>query len=434
MNRDRNHGSRFPFRFFLCASANPRIYRRGYIVLRKLNEGAGSESFSSKERGLEVTLHNRGQSLGACITLYCLWACLILALFSGSLSRSQETRQLKDDVSSRPELQRGIALAQKGDFKKAEEAFEQAVTLHPSDARALTALGQVQEQLGQLPESIETFNKVIELDPLSAEAHENLGIALGDRADLAAALKESSIATQLAPGSAGAHFLRGRLLSDLGRHQDARGEFRKTLDIAPEDAEALYYWAALEGEEGNATIQESLLTRYLKLRPDQATALDQLGDVLEEEHWESEAIGAWRRAIALNPGYSGAIYSLARALRRTDPVESEQLIERVHELERDQQTIDRINQLGNQANAKMYEANYKGAIDDLKNAIVLCGGCKLLGALEKNIGLAYCHAGQLDAGERELKISETLIPDDPDVKTALQTVEQQRRQALGNSQ
>jgi tetratricopeptide (TPR) repeat protein len=110
------------------------------------------------------------------------------------------------------------------------------------------------------------------------------------------------------------------------------------LDIAPEDAEALYYWAALEGEEGNATIQESLLTRYLKLRPDQATALDQLGDVLEEEHWESEAIGAWRRAIALNPGYSGAIYSLARALRRTDPVESEQLIERVHELERDQQT------------------------------------------------------------------------------------------------
>jgi tetratricopeptide (TPR) repeat protein len=402
--------------------------------LWKLNEGAGSELFSSKERGLELALHSRGQSIGACITLYCLWACLILALFSGSPSRSQRTRQLKDDLSSSPELQRGIALAQEGDFKKAEEAFEQAVNLHPSDARALTALGQVQEQLGQLPESIETFNKVIELDPLSAEAHENLGIALGDRADLATALKESSIATQLAPGSAGAHFLRGRLLSDLGRHQDARDEFRKTLDIAPEDAEALYYWATLEGEEGNATIQESLLRRYLKLRPDQATALDQLGDVLEEEHRESEAISAWRRAIALNPRYSGAIYSLARALRRTDPVESEQLIERVHELERDQQTIDRINQLGNQANAKMYDANYKGAIDDLKNAIVLCGGCKLLGALEKNIGLAYCHAGQLDAGERELKISELLIPDDPGVKAALQTVEHQRKQALGNSQ
>ena len=144
-----------------------------------------------EEWGLQVALPGRGQSIGACIGLYCLLAGLILALFSGSLSRSQETRQQKDDPSSSPELQRGIALAQKGDFKKAEEAFEQAVTLHPSDARALTALGQVQEQLGKLPESIETFRKVIELDPRSADAHENLGIALGDRSDLAAALKES---------------------------------------------------------------------------------------------------------------------------------------------------------------------------------------------------------------------------------------------------
>jgi hypothetical protein len=35
---------------------------------------------------------------------------------------------------------------------------------------------------------------------------------------------------------------------------------------------------------------------------------------------------------------------------------------------------------------------------------------------------------------RELKISESLIPDDPDVKAALQIVEKQRRQALGSSQ
>lgn len=136
-----------------------------------------------------MALHSRGQSIGACIGLYFLLASLILALCSGSLSRSQERRQQKDDLSSSPELQRGIALAQKGNLKKAEEAFEQAVTLHPRDARALTALGQVQEQLGKLPESIETFRKVIELDPRSADAHENIGITLGTRGDLVSALK-----------------------------------------------------------------------------------------------------------------------------------------------------------------------------------------------------------------------------------------------------
>lgn len=377
--------------------------------------------------------HSRGQSIGACTGLCCLLASMILVLFSGSLSRSQETRQQEDDLSSGPELQRGIALAQKGDFKNAEDAFEQAAALHPSDPRVLTALGEVQAKLGKLPESIETFRKVIELDPHSADAHENLGIALADRSDLANALKESSIATQLGPELASAHFLRGRILSDLGKREEARVEFRKTLDIAPKYAEALYYWAALEGDEGNTEIQGNLLKRFVRLRPDQATAFDQLGHVLEEEQRESEAIVAWRRAIALNPQYSEAIYSLARALKRTDPVESKQLMERVQELGSDQRTIDRINMLGNQANAKMSEANYKGAIDDLKNAIVLCGRCELLGALEKNLGLAYCHAGQLDAGERELRISESLIPDDPDVKTALQTAEQQRRQALGDS-
>jgi tetratricopeptide (TPR) repeat protein len=287
--------------------------------------------------------------------------------------------------------------------------------------------------LGKLPESIETFGKVIALDPQSADAHENLGIALGDRSDLADALKESSIATQLAPRSASAHFLRGRLLTDLGKHEEAKSEFRKTLDIAPEYAEALYYWATLEGDEGNTEMQGNLLKRYVRLRPDQATALHQLAHVLEEEHRDSEAVAAWRRAIALNPQDSGAIYSLARALRQTNPAESRQLMERVQELGRDQRTIDQIQQLGNQANAKMYEANYKGAIEDLTNAVVLCGRCKLLGALKKNLGLAYCHAGQLDAGERELKISESLVPDDPDVKTALLIVEQQRSQALGNS-
>jgi tetratricopeptide (TPR) repeat protein len=361
-------------------------------------------------------------------------ASLILALFAGSLSRSQETSQQKDDVSSSPELQRGIALAQKGDFKQAEETFEQAVALHPRDARALTALGQVQEQLGKLPESIETFRKVIELDPRSADAHENLGIAQADRSDLAAALNESSVATRLAPGSASAHFLRGRLLSDLGKQEEARDEFRKALDIAPKYAQALYYWAALEGDEGHTGMQGNLLKRYLRLRPDQATAFDQLGHVLEGEHRESEAVAAWRRAIALNPQYSEAIFSLARALRRTDPVESKQLMERVKELEEDQHTIDQVSLLGNQANAKMYAANYKGAIDDLTNAIALCGRCTLLGALKKNLGLAYCHAGQLGAGERELKIAETLVPDDLGIKAALQVVEQQRRQALGSSQ
>jgi tetratricopeptide (TPR) repeat protein len=186
----------------------------------------------------------------------------------------------------------------------------------------------------------------------------------------------------------------------------------------------------LEADVGNKVDQGNLLRRYLNLRPENATAWFQLGQILQEEHRDSEAIAAWKHATALNPNYSPALYSLGRALKTTDPAESKRLVERCKELESDRQTIDRVNMLGNQANLKMYDANYKGAIDDLKNAIVLCGSCELLGALEENLGLAYCHAGQLNAGERELKIAESLMPEDPSVKVALQTVRRQRAQAL----
>ena len=143
-----------------------------------LIKNTGSDSFSGEERSLQVALHSRGRSIGACIGVCYLLHGLILALFCGPLSHPQETRQQKADLSSDPELQKGIALARKGDFKSAEQAFEKALTLHPLDARVLTGLGQVQEQLGRLAESVETFRKVIEIDPLSSEAHENLGIAL----------------------------------------------------------------------------------------------------------------------------------------------------------------------------------------------------------------------------------------------------------------
>jgi tetratricopeptide (TPR) repeat protein len=391
--------------------------------------GIEADQFGAR-RSFQIPGLSREQLKSVCLGNRSIWLCVILAVLSCSPIQSQVKQSSGENPSSNERLETGIALVQKGDLKGAEGAFAQAVMLHPQDPRALTALGQVQEQEGKVTESIETFQRVIELDPLSANAHVNLGIALGDHSDLAAALEESASAIRLAPGLASAHFLRGRLLSDLGKQEEARSEFRKVLEIAPEYAEALEYWAALDGDEGKRIEQADLLRRYLKLRPKQAPAWFQLGQILMEENRDSEAIAAWRRAVAVNPQYSAAIYSLGRALKQTDPAESKRLLEWCREIEEDQQAIDRVNMLGNQANLKMYNANYKGAIDDLKNAIVLCGSCKLLGALEKNLGLAYCHAGQLEAGERELEIAESLMPEDPSVIAALQTVKQQRALAL----
>ena len=341
--------------------------------------------------------------------------------FSHSGERGASDRAFDDWI------QTGVAAARNGDLKAAKQAFQQAVSLRPRDPGALTALGQVQEQLGEYSASIQTFREVLEIDVASPETHVNLAIALADQDNPIDGLEHTEQAIKLNPNSSGAHSLRGRLLNDLGRRADARQEFRKALQIAPRNAEALRYWAALEEDEGNVGVRTDLLRRYILVRPKDAYAQFQYGQLMEDAHREPEAIAAWKRAITLNPDYREAIYSLARAIRKSDPQEAKKLLERVSALENNQQTDDRVRMLGNSGNEKMAESQFAGAIEDIQQAIMLCGKCGHLGALEKNLGLAYCHKGELDFCQRELRIARSLIPDDPDIALALRVANEQQQ-------
>jgi tetratricopeptide (TPR) repeat protein len=352
---------------------------------------------------------------------------LVAVVFLCASSFSHSGERPASDRAFEDWIQTGVAAARNGDLKAAKQAFQQAVSLRPRDPRALTALGQVQEQLGEYSASTQTFREVLEIDGASPETHVNLAIALADQGNLIAGLKETEQAINLNPNSSGAHSLRGRLLNDLGRRADARQEFRKALQIAPRNAEALRYWAALEEDEGNVGVRTDLLRRYILVRPKDAYAQFQYGQLMEDAHREPEAIAAWKRAITLNPDYREAIYSLARAVRKSDPQEAKKLLDRVSALENDQQTDDRVRMLGNSGNEKMAESRFAGAIEDLQQAIMLCGKCRHLGALEKNLGLAYCHKGELDFCQRELRIAQSLIPDDPAVGLALRVAKEQQQ-------
>jgi len=201
-----------------------------------------------------------GRQLRFSLTFTLLWMCLCIPR-----GYSFQAHQSGIDEFNAA-LQNGVNLARNGDLKAAEEAFRHAVALRPQDPRALTALGQVQEQLGEISGAIRTFRTVLALDPNSSDAHVNLGIAFGDQGDQAA-LNESAKAIELAPKSANAHFLRGRPLDDLGSKEKARGEFRAVLEISPKFVEALHFLALLESDDGNVSEAADLLRQHLRLRP-----------------------------------------------------------------------------------------------------------------------------------------------------------------------
>jgi tetratricopeptide (TPR) repeat protein len=109
-------------------------------------------------------------------------------------------------------------------------------------------------------------------------------------------------------------------------------------------------------------------------------------------------------------------------LRKTDPEESQRLLQDYHAVQQKQSTLDQSKSLGNEAYAAAGKQDWPEAIRLLRKAIELCDSCEAAAGLHKNLGLALCKNGDIQAGRAELEISLHLNPVDPDVVKALEII------------
>ena len=75
---------------------------------------------------------------------------------------------------------KGNNAAQSGDYATAAEAFEQAVTANPDDARARYNLALAQQYLGDAELAVAGYRRAIDLDPQLIDAYINLGNLYGE--------------------------------------------------------------------------------------------------------------------------------------------------------------------------------------------------------------------------------------------------------------
>jgi tetratricopeptide (TPR) repeat protein len=331
------------------------------------------------------------------------------------------TEQAKHEDSRRL-LEQGKSLAAEGKLAEAEIPLLEASKLDPKDFETQTTLAKVQVRIGKSQQAIERFRQVSVLYPRRAESHLNLGIALADAKELEEALKEASLAISLAPQMASAHLNRGRILDDLLKPAEARKEFAIAYKLDPEDADCLYYWALAEHANGDFKNETELLQKFLVLQPNNYKALYYLGQSLKDQSRDAEAIVALRRSLAIEPDYEEALYLLSRELRKSAPEESKQLDERFQAARQQQSTLDSVKSLGNQAYRAALKKAWPEAIGLLRQAVEICGSCEVSAGLHKNLGLALCHGGDVNAGRIELETSLKLNPDDPDVVIALNVI------------
>jgi len=139
----------------------------------------------------------------------------------------------------------GVALAEQGQFDRAEQALIRALQLKPYDPRVHQNLGKVHMNRGvqfaqrnNMESAQREMQAAIKYDPELVEAHDLLGGMLELRGQIAAAEREYREALRLRPTFARAHLNLGALLAGRGNRARAIEELKIAASSADADVSA----------------------------------------------------------------------------------------------------------------------------------------------------------------------------------------------------
>jgi Tfp pilus assembly protein PilF len=164
---------------------------------------------------------------------------------------------------------------------KASEVDPKQTAVWSSLAEAYVGLAQTQkkdEAAATLAKAEEAFNKAIELAPTNAGNYNNYALALAASGKIDDAKVKLAKAIEIDPTGAGKyHYNLGAFLMNAGKSDDATAEFRKGIEADPNYAESYFYLGSMLA--GKSTTDPSgkmippagtidALQKYLQLKPD----------------------------------------------------------------------------------------------------------------------------------------------------------------------
>jgi tetratricopeptide (TPR) repeat protein len=146
-----------------------------------------------------------------------------------------------------------------------------------------------------------------------------------------------------------------------------------------------------------------------------------------DQNRTAEGIVELRTALAIDPNSPQAIYKLSRALRATDPKESEKLREQFDRIKAQNSVVDQAKALANQAFHAFTVQDWRQAVRLYSEAIETCGDCEIEGALHRDLGLTLCRDGQIERGAEELRKALALNPEDRGSAKALEAIRELKK-------
>jgi tetratricopeptide (TPR) repeat protein len=208
----------------------------------------------------------------------------------------------------------GGAATALGQWDRAHDALQRAVTLRPSDTHALADLGNVLLRRGQIPEAIATLRRALAADASLPQGHNTLGLAALAAGDAGLADEQFRAAIRLRPDDADAHANRGNLLAGRRAYPEALTHFEQAVRYAPQSAAAHHGYGlvlALSQRPGPAL---DALRRAARLQPGRERIHTDIADVLAGLGRLDEALGEYRLAVQTNAADFEAHLGIAELL------------------------------------------------------------------------------------------------------------------------
>lgn len=175
---------------------------------------------------------------------------------------------------------RGDAYDDTGQYERALEDYDRAVTINPLDAEAFNSRGTTYIALERYELAVEDFDRAIRINPSSPATLGNRCFANAVLGKLEQALSDCNEALRIKPKYSGAYASRALAYLKLKRYDDAIADYTALIKSQPDNPYALFGRGVARQMKGDVRGGDGDVAAAASIKPDIAEHMARLGIAL----------------------------------------------------------------------------------------------------------------------------------------------------------